>query len=153
MNKLTERILVPFAAITSTTPNTHTSTVLVPGHNAAQYEVIVRRGKGIITSECAKRVSCGTVSCLGNLKALCYHSRIAVMRVAHDAGYSVAFCATSGDALVLSRIGGHVYRVVSRTSNSEKWCVVSKVEAKRTEEEHEVVSYTQDGEGDGIIAH
>ena len=127
MNVTLERSLVSFTRIVSTSPTTHTSVVIVPGHDAAQYEVIVRRASGAISAECGRVTPLGIIPCKGNAHSLCYHSRIAIMRVAHEAGYSVAFCRTSGDAILRSRLGGSVVRVTSTQSGATRFAVVCKV--------------------------
>lgn len=120
---------VQFAAITSRDNQNRVKTVLVPGSEGKQYEVIIRREKvnGLIvfSGECNCKTSCGNVPCKGNGKSVCYHVLIGIMKAVEEHGTKIAFCADEKRAKKLSNLGGLVFRVTSYQGQGELYAVAS----------------------------
>lgn len=65
-------------------------TVVVPGTDGKQYQVIIRRKNGFWTTEC--RLECGSQGyqdCPGNAITVCYHSFAAIFTAAEDSSCRV----------------------------------------------------------------
>ena len=110
-----------FSKVVTKTKDGLVRTVLVPGSEAKQYLVIIRRDK-MLSTECILQTSIGGVPCQGNSKTMCYHSR-AALRVAAG-NKRVHFCECKTSALRLSHTGGKVVSVTSRQSGKQVYIVV-----------------------------
>lgn len=77
-------------SITSRDRDGKAKTILVPGTDGKQYQVIIRRHNGHWTTEC--RLECGSAGyedCPGNVKIVCYHSFAAIFAAGLDNGCRV----------------------------------------------------------------
>ena len=108
------RAAVRFALIQKRDAQGRPSVVLVPGHQAARYQVILRR-KGshgeLMTAECRKEAGpVGYIPCQGNVNStVCYHAMAAVVAAAGDSGYVVKFSDKPVTAIKLKNFGGQAY--------------------------------------------
>lgn len=108
------RAAARFALIQKRDAQGRPSVVLVPGHQAARYQVILRR-KGnhgeLLTAECRKEAGAvGYIPCQGNSNGtVCYHTMAAVIAAAGDSGYAVKFSDGPEAAIKLKNFGGHSY--------------------------------------------
>lgn len=94
--------------------------VLVPGHNMAQYRVIIRwhkdeeTGKYRVSTECHKVAgAAGHIPCYGNTVRGCYHSMAAIIIAAEDAGMSVMFSDESANAKRIKNLGDGTFAMYS----------------------------------------
>lgn len=80
-------------------------TVRVPGSDATQNDVIIRRyNGGIITTECLKLAGhAGHKACPGNEHGVCRHSIAAIIKSLAEQGYTPRFRKTEKAALKLAQ--------------------------------------------------
>lgn len=77
-------------SITSRNGDGEAKTVIVPGTDGKQYQVIIRRENGFWTTECRLVAgAAGYKDCPGGLKTVCYHSFAAIFMAAEDGGCRV----------------------------------------------------------------
>lgn len=86
--------------------------VLLPGSEAKQYEVILRRN-GHLSAECNLTTAIGRKPCQGNQITLCYHALAAVIVAARASDSAVSFCDRREHAESLAHLGHAVYPVES----------------------------------------
>src|SRR3990167_5953911 len=79
---------------------------LVPGSDGKQYRVILRRGNGVVSTECHLMVGGNEVACKGNSHSICYHSLQSVAKAIDLAGLRISFCEEERGAIRLSKLGG-----------------------------------------------
>lgn len=119
---------VQFSVITSTDAQGRAKTILTPGSEGKQYEVILRRflekGVPIITTECRCKTGIGYVNCPSNngKGEICYHSMMSLLKSV-EGKLNIAFCANQNDADNLSHLGGVVIKVRSHQGSGELWVV------------------------------
>lgn len=99
-----------FAKVNQYDTDGKVKSVLVPGSNGKQYQVIIRRNRGVMSTELLLVVNGQTVKPAYS-KTLTYHSLSAVMIAAKEQGYNVTWTANREDAVRLSRIGGKVFHI------------------------------------------
>lgn len=121
MNTTKDLAASQFAKVLTRDAHDHVKSVIVPGSEAKQYLVILRR-EGVLSAECLLRTGAGDIPCQGNSRTLCYHAR-AALRVAAGA-HRVHFCELWEDAQRLAHTGGRVAKVVSHQSGAVKFIVV-----------------------------
>lgn len=125
------RAAARFALIQKRDAQGRPSVVLVPGHQAARYQVILRR-KGnhgeLMTVECRKEAGvAGYIPCQGNSNGtVCYHAMAAVIAAAEDSGYVVKFSDKPATAIKLKNFGGQAYVLRSEQGNGELYVTVYK---------------------------
>jgi hypothetical protein len=92
-----------FVGVLSRTKSGKAHTVLVPGSDAKQYHVILRRFSDRITAECRLQNGIGHLACPGNswTKTVCYHSRAAIDFALAEAGMKAYWCTSEQDQLNL----------------------------------------------------
>ncbi len=103
-------------------------TLVVPGSNAKQYHVIIRRdaGQQLITLECNLMVGpLGMMPCQGNGASICYHCRAALDYAVGEAGLGTAWC---GDLQIVHKLmqlhrDARTFNVRSRQSGKQMWIV------------------------------
>lgn len=93
--------------------------VLLPGSEAKQYEVILRRN-GHLSGECNLIIGVGLKPCSGNQHAVCYHVLAAILIAARADEKQVSFCECQADAERLAHTGQSVYCVAS-------WNAIDKI--------------------------
>ena len=105
-------------------------TVILPGHHARRYQVILTRsGHGILTKCELDLAGRGLDACPGNSSkkqpAICYHSIAAVILAAADRGRLVAIAADRQAANRVARLhtGGLVTPVTSRQSGATLYAI------------------------------
>ena len=99
---------------------------VVPGSEGKQYRVILRRGNGVVSTECHLLVGGdNTVACKGNSNgAVCKHALTAVSKATDLANLSISFCEDEKSAKRLSNVShGRVYGVKSWQGKGEVWGV------------------------------
>ena len=117
------RAAAQFGKITSRDRDGRVKTVLVPGSDGKQYQVILRRSPGLST-ECRLDTGHGHLACKSNANGyICYHSMAALTLASIDKGLSVRFCTTEYAAALLARLGGIVVPVISRQGIGRLWIV------------------------------
>jgi hypothetical protein len=124
--KVKREVAADFAAVLHKDDKGRPTSVLVPGSQAKQYKVILRRQAHIHTIECECLLctgKTGEVPCQGNSHSLCYHSQAAVNLAAQTG--SVSWCKTEHDANLVSKFNnGTVVRITSRQcKKAEAWVV------------------------------
>lgn len=92
--------------------NGKTAVVLVPGHDAKTYRVILRRDGGVVTAECLLVTSIGDKSCASG-EHLCYHSMAAMIKIADASKVALSFTKSADSAKRLTRIAKDTARVVA----------------------------------------
>jgi len=109
------------------------TSVMVPGSNAKQYNVFIRRYKpNLITVECQLTTGRGFLRCPGNgprknkkQETICYHCRAAVDASAERVNKKTVWCVTQEDAERINLIKkGKIYTVKSRQNSAVAWVVV-----------------------------
>ena len=110
-------------------------TAIVPGSNAKQYHVIIRRNEGTISAECRLQTSYNNHwNCQGNgprqkqiSETICYHSRAAIdyacehtfvkidnQIITKKSGYKLSWCTSHDDAKRLNKIyNGRILKIKS----------------------------------------
>lgn len=106
MNTASAKNVVEFSKVMSRDANGRVKTVLVPGHDAKQYYVILHRNGGIMEVECALQTPNGPIGCPGNKGGVCYHSLAAVAKAAQENHSQVAFLTTKRDARNVANLHG-----------------------------------------------
>ncbi|RJR12444.1 hypothetical protein C4588_02080 [Candidatus Parcubacteria bacterium] len=127
-----------FVAVMYKDKKSRPKTLLIPGSEGKQYQVIIRRyEKGVdpfISTECQLRVYNGYLLCPGNVyhSKLCYHSIAAIDFCIAEAKMVGSWCNTYEDALKLNQMKkGKIIKVKSHQSRAEMFVVVSKPEPKQ----------------------
>ena len=117
------RAAARFGKVMSRDKDDRVKTVLLPGSAGKQYQVILRRGRGLST-ECRLDTGHGHLACAGNSNGhVCYHSIAAVTLASQDAGLSAHFCATEKAAIRLARLGGTLVSLNSHQGVGQLWVV------------------------------
>lgn len=121
---------VQFSVITSTDAQGRAKTVVTPGSEGKQYEVIIRRfiekGSPVITTECRCKTGIGFVNCKGNSNGHatpCYHGLTALLKSVDGKNIKLSFCASRERAENLSRMGGTIITIRSQQNGAELWAV------------------------------
>jgi len=108
--------------------------VIVPGHDGRRYTVLLRPIVGGYSGECLLDTGAlGTLpACLsakGNNNGACYHIGAALLAVASQAGYKLAFCQNKAAAKRLRNLhNGIVLRYARHNGSKVEWAVVYKKE-------------------------
>jgi len=117
------RAAARFGHVLSRDKEGRVKTVLLPGTDGKQYQVILRRSPSLST-ECRLDTEHGHLACAGNSNGhVCYHSLAAVTLASRDAGLSARFCATETAARRLARLGGTLVPLNSRQGTGRLWVV------------------------------
>lgn len=95
----------------------------VPGHSGRRYTVIIRRQKGIISTECLHSLQ-GQAYCKGGLQTICYHGFAAIIAMATEAGKQVVFFEDEKEARKYGNFGGTAVPIKSYSNNKLFWMVV-----------------------------
>lgn len=121
---------VQFSMITSTDAQGRAKTILTPGSEGKQYEVILRRflekGTPVITTECRCKTGIGYMNCKGNSNGHstpCYHSFMALLKTVEGKDTKIAFCASKESADNLVHLGGKIIVIRSYQNGAELWAV------------------------------
>lgn len=123
--KLNAKSAAKFAAVADRTYNNHIKSVIVPGHDGKQYLVIFTFQAGEIAMECHTKTGVGLIPCKGGNVAVCYHMMAAIVRAAEESKKSVSFCQTQDVAERLAKLGGKVFKLVSRKNpENNLWAVI-----------------------------
>lgn len=120
------RQIANYAQITQRDKAGRVRTVILPGHSARRYQVILRREPAGLTTECRLDLDGrGYHECPGNSRAVCYHSIAAAIVAAADQGRLVAIAADRQAAERTCRlhVGGLVTPLVSRQSGAVLYAV------------------------------
>lgn len=99
-----------FAKVNQYDADGKVKSVIVPGSNGKQYQIIIRRNHGIMSTELLLVVNKQTVKPEFGAQ-ITYHQLTAVMVSANEAGYTVNWTANREDAVRLSRISGKVFHI------------------------------------------
>ncbi len=128
-----------FTHIMSEDTNEKVKTVLVPGSEGKQYQVILRRFGSKITSECRLIIGANNhIDCKGNtFGGVCYHSMAAVMTSAFKFDYNPSITRKYKFAQKLKNLksNGNVYVLSSHQSNKNHVYLVAKNIDLENEEE------------------
>ena len=117
------RAAARFGKVLSRDRDGRVKTVLLPGTDGKQYQVILRR-RGGLSTECRLDTGHGHLACAGNSNGhVCYHSIAAVQVASKDAGLSARFCATEKAATRLARLGGIKVSLNSHQGAGRLWVV------------------------------
>ncbi len=108
MNTNEARLARPFGKVLNRDGKGRPVTVLVPGHEGRQYEVIVHRGvhagHAAMLPECSLVTALGPVPCpAASHGLLCYHAMAALILCASDQRMQVRFCKSFSHAQRASR--------------------------------------------------
>jgi len=121
------RAAARFGHVLSRDKEGRVKTVLLPGTDGKQYQVILRR-RGGLSTECRLDTGHGHLACAGNSNGhVCYHSLAAVTLASRDAGLTARFCGTEKAAKRLKRLGGTLISLNSRQGTGRLWIVVKGV--------------------------
>ena len=104
----------------------HAKTVLVPGSDGKQYEVILRRGDGYISAECRLMTGKGEFVCKGSKITLCKHGLAAILTAAKDSGISIGIAKNEKNADLLLRLGGRKVVAWSLNIPDRKFYLIAK---------------------------
>lgn len=118
-----------FAKINQYGADGKVKSVLVPGSEGKQYQVIIRRNRGVMSTELLLVVNGQTIKPTYS-KTLTYHSLTAVMIAAKHIGYDVVWTANREDAVRLSRIGGSVFHIYNFDNTTETMWGVMRAKEK-----------------------
>jgi hypothetical protein len=99
-----------FAKINQFDADGKAKSVIVPGSNGKQYQVIIRRLRGVMSTELLLVVNNQAVKPT-YCKTMTYHALTAVSLAAKEQGYNVTWTANREDAVRLSRLGGTVFHI------------------------------------------
>ena len=101
--------------------------VFVPGSEGKQYQVIIRRKAGSMTTELLLIVNNNSVKPT-YAHNLTYHSLAAIMIAAKEQGYNVTWTANRLDAVKLSNLGGTVFHISNHDNPTNiMWGIMRKV--------------------------
>ena len=101
---------------------------IVPGSEAKQYQVILRRNNGKMSVEVNLLIGNNGTKPLYT-PTVSYHGMCAVMLAAQDSGYKIVWCASFDDAKRLSNINGSLISVSQFGNHLNKmYCVLIKLD-------------------------
>lgn len=116
---------IAFSKVTQYDKNGNVKVVLLPGSDGKQYQVIIRRYRGISTEQLIV-IGNSTIKA-GHLAQVTYTQMAAIMIAADEQGYKVTWTANRDDAVRLSRFGGKVFSVRNYDNpNNRMWAVMKK---------------------------
>ena len=99
--------------------------VLLPGSNGKQYQVIIRRNRGISTE--LLLIINGNQTKPKYAAQITYHQMAAIMLAAEEQGYKVTWTANREDAVRLSHLGGKVFNMRNFDNPTNRmWGVMRK---------------------------
>jgi len=127
MNTQSARKASEFCRVMSFDKHNKPHVIIVPGHDGAQYRVIIRREKGL-TVECHKVLgNLGFEACPGNSNGhICYHAMAALLYAAELAEQQVALCEKSASAMRLTNLGWKAWPVKSFQGQGVMYLAVRK---------------------------
>ncbi|MFA5166570.1 MAG: hypothetical protein WC449_04755 [Candidatus Paceibacterota bacterium] len=120
---------INFAKVSQYDTDGKVKSVLVPGSEGKQYQVIIRRSRGVMSTELLLVVNNQTVKPT-YAKNITYHSLTAVMIAAKEQGYNVTWTVNREDAVRLSRIGGTVFHIYNFDNPQELMWGVMRTKEK-----------------------
>ena len=110
--------------VLSYNPDGTVRTIMVPGTEAKQYKVIIRRN-GKLSTECLLDTGMGDKPCKGNETTVCYHSISALITAGILKDKALSFHKTKKNAEQINRIvKGKVFEVHSHQGGKSTWLVV-----------------------------
>ena len=115
-------------------------TVIVPGSEAKQYNVILRRGLGYIAAECQLLTGGGAIPCEGGRETLCRHSIAAIIVAALDKGKVVSFAKDEKAANKLMNFGGMLVSAWSVYRPTKRFYFIVKGAAVPARSEKEIMT-------------
>lgn len=117
-----------FAKVSQYDTDGKVKSVYVPGSEGKQYQVIIRRKNGQMSTELLLIVNGNQVKPTYGAQ-ITYHQLSAVMLSAKEQGYNVTWTANREDAVRLSRLGGTVFHFSNHDNpTSLMWGVIRKEE-------------------------
>lgn len=136
------RATLPFVKVNSTDIHNRPKDLFVPGTQAKTYNVIIKRNSDILV-ECFITPHNDAVRCKGSLNSVCYHAIGALIYSAELSGLKVAVCDTEHRAMTRSKLGGNIFKVISRRAivDNPLWIVVSDPSEISTEEKIASISH------------
>ena len=116
---------IHFAAVTQYDRDGKIRSVILPGTNGKQYQVIVRRANGFST-ELLLLVNGNQVK-PSYAAQITYHQMAVVMLAAKENGYKISWCANENDAHRLEKLGGKAFRICNFDNpHSVMWGVMKE---------------------------
>ena len=101
--------------------------VFVPGSEGKQYQVIIRRKAGSMTTELLLIVNNNSVKSTYGAQ-ITYHQMAAIMIAAKEQGYTVIWASNRLDAVKLSNLGGTVFHISNFDNPTNiMWGIMKKV--------------------------
>lgn len=117
-----------FAKVSQYDTDGKVKSVYVPGSEGKQYQVIIRRKNGQMSTELLLIVNGNQVKPTYGAQ-ITYHQLSAVMLSAKEQGYTVTWTANREDAVRLSRLGGTVFHFSNHDNHTNlMWGVMRKEE-------------------------
>lgn len=116
-----------FAKVSQYDTEGKVKSVYVPGSEGKQYQVIIRRRNGQMSTELLLIVNNQAVKPTYGAQ-ITYHQLSAVMLSAKEQGYTVTWTANRLDAVKLSNLGGTVFHISNHDNPTNlMWGILRKV--------------------------
>lgn len=141
------RATLPFIKVNMTDVNGRPKDLFVPGTQSKTYNVILKRTNDAdnikrIFTECFVVPHGDSIRCMGSMNAVCYHALGALIYITKQKEFKIAICDTEQKAITRSRLGGDIFKVISRKAvNNPLWIVVSDPSKISTEEKIVSISH------------
>ena len=141
------RSTLPFVKVNMTDASGRPKDLFVPGTQAKVYNVILKRTNDAenikrIFIECFITPHGDAVRCMGSMNAVCYHAIGALIYTTKEKGFKIAICDSKQKAITRSRLGGNIFKVISRKAvDNPLWIVVSNPGKISTEEKIRSISH------------
>jgi len=120
------RSAAEFVCIMQRDPLQRPTVILVPGHDAKRYRVILRWNKTSVSAECAIDAGLGFIPCPSGDK-MCYHRRAALIAAFKDRGWVVHFGQSKDSLARLKRIGGNLIAFYPWKSERVNWVLARRI--------------------------
>lgn len=139
------RTTIPFIKVNKFDKSGKPKDLFVPGSLSKTYNVLITRAdQNRIFVECFIHLGANGngVKCRGSLNSVCYHAIGAIIHAIEKKGYKASVSAVEASANIRSRIGGEVYKIISKNViDNPLWIVASKKEPKTAEENIKELGY------------
>ena len=116
-----------FAKVSQYDTEGKVKSVLLPGSEGRQYQVIIRRRNGQMSTELLLIVNGNQIKPTYSAQ-ITYHQMAAIMIAAKEPGYTVTWTANRLDAVKLSNFGGTVFHISNFDNPTNMmWGIMKKV--------------------------
>ncbi len=125
MNTSEARAAAKFAAVLQRDKQGRVRSVIVPGHEGKQYQVIIRREFSTgISVECLLSTNAGHVAqCAGNSHSICYHALAALIKAVGDR--RILFSVNNAKRVARLMPNSKVVLIESRQSHTRAYMIVA----------------------------